>query len=265
MVKRYLAAVSIAIVFLVVGVIFVTALYYGQAPNPSLPTHYTYKIIRAYPHDTSAYTEGLIFDNGSLFESTGKVGTSYLRCVDLETGVALQQVNLTDDFFGEGLALVDGSFVQLTWLNHIGFVYDRDTFGLRETFSYNREGWGLTFDGTNLIMTDGSSNLYFLDPVTYETVGQVAVNAGNSSVTNLNELEYIKGDVYANVWLTQKIAIINPQTGQVKGWIDLTGIYQSNDPNAVLNGIAYDKQNDRLFVTGKNWPSLYEIEIAPSK
>jgi len=206
----------------------------------------------------------LIFDDGSLFESTGKVSTSYLRCVDLKTGVVLQQTNLADDFFGEGLALVNGSFVQLTWLNHIGFVYDRDTFGLTGNFSYDREGWGLTFDGANLIMTDGSSNLYFLDPVTYETVGQVTVNAGNSSVVNLNELEYIKGDVYANVWLTQKIAIINPQTGQVKGWIDLTGIYNSSDPNAVLNGIAYDKQKDRLFVTGKYWPSLYEIEISPA-
>jgi glutamine cyclotransferase len=153
----------------------------------------------------------------------------------------------------------------LTWLNQIGFVYDKDTFNLVGNFSFDREGWGLTYTGSELIMSDGSSNLYFLDPVTFQTIGQVSVKDGNTPIDNLNELEYVNGDVYANIWYTQKIAIINPQSGQVKGWIDLTGInpLSVGNSDSVLNGIAYDKVNDRLFVTGKNWPNLYQIKIEP--
>jgi len=206
----------------------------------------------------------LIFDKGALYESTGGLGASYLRRVDLQTGNVLQQYQLPSEYFGEGLTVVNGRLIQLTWLNHIGFVYDEDTFALLGNFTYTTEGWGLTYNGSDLVMSDGSSTLYFLDPTTYQTVGQVTVKDGNTPITNLNELEYVNGDIYANVWHTQKIAIINPQTGQVKGWLDLTSIYQpdlSSSPDAVLNGIAYDQQTGHLFVTGKDWPNLYEIKV----
>jgi glutaminyl-peptide cyclotransferase len=236
------------------------------SPTPSTSnsaTTYTYKIVKTYPHDTNAFTEGLVFDNGALYESTGL--SSSLRRVDLESGSVQQEFVLSAEYFGEGLTVVNNSLIQLTWQNHIGFVYDKATFGLLRNFSYSIEGWGLTYNGSNLIMSDGSSNLYFLDPVTFQETSQVSVHDGNNSVTNINELEYINGDVYANIWLQQKIAIINPQTGTVKGWIDLTGIYHSNNPDDVLNGIAYDSQTDRLFVTGKDWPNLYQIKIVQSK
>jgi glutamine cyclotransferase len=168
---------------------------------------------------------------------------------------------LPTEFYGEGLAAVNGSLIQLTWRHGVGFVYDQDTFGLLRNFSYATEGWGLTYDGSNLIMSDGTSKLTFLNPETFGVVRQVSVKDGNNSILNINELEYINGDVCANIWLTQEIAIINPQTGQVKGWIDLSGIYQPGDFNAVLNGIAYDTQTGGLFVTGKNWPHIYEIKI----
>ena len=178
-----------------------------------------------------------------MYESTGGYGTSSLRRVNLENGTVQQEFLFPNHYFGEGLTVVNDSLVQLTWQNKTGFVYNKETFGLLGNFSYATEGWGLTYNGNSLIMSDGSSNLYFLDPTTYQKVGQVSVHDGNISVTNINELEYVKGDVYANIWLQQKIAIINPQTGAVKGWIDLNGLYQSNDPNAVLNGIAYDQTN----------------------
>ena len=240
----------------------------SATPIPTLsplngPTIYTYKIIKIYPHDPTAFTEGLAFDNGILYESTGE--SSSLRRVDLESGVVQQKASLPVEFFGEGLTVVNDSLVQLTWQNHIGFVYDKVTFDLRGNFTYPTEGWGLTCNESELIMSDGTSNLYFLDPTTLQKTGQLSVHDGNTSVTNINELEYVNGDVYANIWLQQKIAIINPQNGQVKGWIDLSGIYQSNDPNAVLNGIAYDSQTDRLYVTGKDWPNLYQITITPAK
>ncbi|MCW3994815.1 MAG: glutaminyl-peptide cyclotransferase [Candidatus Bathyarchaeota archaeon] len=225
------------------------------------PIMYTYSIIATYPHDISAFTEGLVYDNGVLYESTGEV--SSLRCVDLASGSVLKLFELPNQYFGEGLALVNNSLIQLTWQNHIAFIYDKDTFDLIGNFSYPTEGWGLTYDGTRLIMSDGSSNLYFLDPVTFQRIGQISIHDGKNPVTNINELEYVNGDIYANIWLQQKIAIINPQNGQIKGWIDLSGIYQSNYSDAVLNGIAYDSATGRLFVTGKYWPYLYQIQIKP--
>ncbi len=240
----------------------------NPTPTPTPTTsasQYTYTIVKTYPHDTSAFTEGLVYDNGTLFESTGGWGNSSLRRVDLETGHVLQQTNLSSEFFGEGLAVVGDSLVQLTWQSKVGFVFDKETFDVEGNFTYQTEGWGLTYDGTHLIMSDGSATLYFLDPATHQKTGEVTVTDGGTQVANLNELEYVNGDVYANVWMQQKIAIINPQTGQVKGWIDLTGIYQtpSGNPDAVLNGIAYDKAGDRLFVTGKDWSNLYQIKINP--
>jgi len=250
---------------LVVAVVLAAAMVVAwnlmQPSTVGSPIRYTYSILNTYPHDTSAYTEGLVFSNGSLFESTGEYGKSSLRLIDLQSGDVLREYKLPNEFYGEGLAAVKGALIQLTWLDKVGFVYDQDTFGLLRNFSYTTQGWGLTYDGSNLIMSDGTSKLTFLNPETFGVVGQVSVKDGNNSITNINELEYINGEVYANIWMTQQIAIINPHTGQVKGWIDLSGIYQSNDVNAVLNGIAYDGQTGGLFVTGKNWPNLYEIKI----
>ncbi len=237
-------------------------------PSPTAtPTvsNYTYSIINTYPHDINAYTEGLFYADGFLYESTGLNGASSLRRVDLNTGDVLQEVMLPSQYFGEGTTIVNNTIIQLTWQSHIGFIYDKTTFASLGNFSFDTEGWGLTFDGKQLIMSDGTDNLYFLDPITFQRTGQVAVHDGNTSVVNINELEYINGDVYANIWQTNSIAIINPQTGQVIAWIDLTGLPSENnpDPNAVLNGIAYDQSNNRLFVTGKDWPSLYQIKIVP--
>jgi glutamine cyclotransferase len=174
-----------------------------------------------------------------------------------------REVLLPNQYFGEGLTVVNGSLVQLTWREKIGFIYNKETLGLLSNFSYSSEGWGLTFNGSDLIMSNGTSKLTFLDPVTFQIVGEVSVHDGNTPVTNINELEYVNGEVYANIWMQQKIAIIDPQTGTVKGWIDLTGIYQSHNIDDVLNGIAYDSQNNRLFITGKYWPNLYQITITP--
>ncbi|MBE3116624.1 glutaminyl-peptide cyclotransferase [Candidatus Bathyarchaeota archaeon] len=242
----------------------------SQAPtqNPQGPLNYTYKIVNTFPHDPTAFTEGLTFADGALYESTGAAlssAPSSLRRVNLASGAVLQQQILDSQYFGEGIAVVNDTIVQLTWQSHVGFVYGRENFSLLKTFSYPTEGWGLTYNGSDLIMSDGSSNLYFLDPVTFQTVGQVSVKDGNSSIFNINELEYINGDVYANIWMQQKIAIINPANGQVKAWIDLTGIYNPANSEYVLNGIAYDQANGRLFVTGKNWPNLYEIQLTPKQ
>jgi len=234
-------------------------------PSNSTAVRYTYSVVNVYPHDTDAFTEGLVFDGGFLYESTGLYGNSSLRRVDLETGDVLQLLSLQPQYFGEGIAVVGDKIVQLTWWSHVGFVYDRASFGLLQEFQYPTEGWGLTYDGSRLIMSDGTANLYFLDPVTFQRVGQVAVH-DTGPVTELNELEYINGTVYANVWGEEKIAVINPQNGQVTAWIDLTGIQdlKNMDPNNVLNGIAYDVNGDRLFVTGKMWPHIFEIKLIPS-
>ena len=234
-------------------------------PANSAALRYTYSVVNEYPHDTDAFTEGLVFDGGFLYESTGLYGNSSLRRVDLGTGDVLQRVSLQSQYFGEGIAVVGNKIIQLTWREHVGFVYDRASFGLLEEFQYPTEGWGLTYDGSRLIMSDGSANLYFLDPVTFQRVGQVAVH-DTGPVNELNELEYINGTVYANVWGEEKIAVINPQNGQVTAWIDLAGIQdlKNMDPNNVLNGIAYDANGDRLFVTGKMWPHIFEIKLIPS-
>jgi len=260
--KRYLAAILVVAVALVIGSVILVLLN-----NRSAPLNYTYEVVKVYPHDQSAFTEGLVIEKGVLYESTGLYGNSTLRRVDLETGNVLQSYALPAELFGEGITVFGDRIIQLTWQDQKGFVYDKHSFDLLREFSYSTEGWGITNDGSQLIMSDGTANLYFLDPETFQKVGQVEVRDGNASVTNLNELEYINGEVYANIWLTDKIAIINPQTGQVNGWIDLTGIYnQANrDPNSVLNGIAYDAEGDRLFVTGKMWSQLFQIKVIALK
>jgi len=223
---------------------------------------YTYKVVNVYSHDPQAFTEGLVFQNGVLYEGTGLYGESSLRRVDLQTGKILQLHALSSDLFGEGITILGNEIIQLTWRSNKGFVYDKQTFNILREFSYPTEGWGITCNGSHLIMSDGSANLYFLDPATFELSGKIQIY-DKSPVTGLNELEYVKGEILANVWTKNLIAKIDPNTGQVKGWIDLSGIqdFPTSDPDDVLNGIAYDAENDRILVTGKRWPKLFEIQI----
>jgi len=235
-----------------------------QMTAPSRVPTYTYEVINAYPHDTAAFTQGLVFDHGALYESTGLNGSSSLRRVELETGKVLNQKKVPDEFFAEGLALFNGRLFQLTWQTQRGFVYDLDSFNMIREFSYTGEGWGLTHDAGSLIMSDGTSQIRFLNPDTFEVQRVIRVQDNGHDITQLNELEYIKGEIYANVWLTDRIARIDPKSGKVLAWIDLSGILSSDDhtgSGAVLNGIAYDEASDRLFVTGKLWPKLFEIKV----
>jgi glutaminyl-peptide cyclotransferase len=244
-------------------------LYLVRATTPESPgviPVYTYGIVNTYPHDRDAFTQGLVFEDGFLYEGTGLYGYSTLRRVDLETGAVLQ-VRELPQFFGEGITIYGDRIIQLTWQSNIGFVWNKNTFELLREFSYPTEGWGITHDGERLIMSDGTSKLYFLDPQSFEEVGRLDVFDNDGPVTRLNELEYIKGEIYANVWQTDRIARIAPETGQVVGWVDLEGLLTEEDRLEhidVLNGIAYDSENDRLFVTGKLWPKLFEIELVRS-
>ena len=254
--------------FLVVAAVVMLGASYillGGVPIRTATPTYMFQIVNTYPHDTEAFTQGLAYDGGFLYESTGLYGSSTLRKVELKTGLNLKSVALPSQYFGEGVAIVDDRIIQLTWRSNKGFVYDKETFTSLVEFRYSTEGWGLTYDGYRLIMSDGSSSLYFLDVKTFERVGQIKVQ-DVSPVSNLNELEYIKGKVYANVFGENRIAVIDPQTGKVDAWIDLTGLPGPIrvDPDSVLNGIAYDSVYDRLFVTGKMWPELYEIKVLPA-
>jgi glutamine cyclotransferase len=228
---------------------------------------YTYQIVNSYHHDPDAYTQGLIFRDGVLYESTGLKGQSTLRKVALESGEVQQAVELPQQYFGEGITEFEGEIIQLTWQEQTGFVYDLVTFEQLETFSYPTEGWGLTHDGQMLMMSDGSANLYFLDPDTLQAVSLVAVSSESLQVPRLNELEYIEGEIWANVYQTSCIARIDPATGQVLGWIDISGMLAPQDlpGSEVPNGIAYDPAGKRIFVTGKRWPKLFEIVVQPVK
>ncbi len=224
----------------------------------------TYRIKNAYPHDSSAFTQGLVYSDGILYESTGLRGRSSLRRVALETGNVLQQTSLLPEYFGEGIAVFGDRIYQLTWTTGVGFVYDKKSLALLREFRYGIEGWGMTHDGKSLIVSDGSSTLYYWDPQTLREVKRLTVTDGGKPVTNLNELELVEGEIYANVWQRDRIARISPETGTVTGWIDLKGLLAAGDRSGhedVLNGIAYDPEKKRLFVTGKLWPKLYEIEI----
>lgn len=235
-----------------------------RAPLNSVLPVYGYRIINSYPHDPTAFTQGLIFDGGVLYESTGKWGKSTLRKVELETGNVLQEYLLPRRFFGEGLTLWQGKLIQLTWQARVGFVYDKETFNPLYGFFYSREGWGITHDNRHLIMSDGSSTLYFLSPENLQLVKSIKVYDDDTPIANLNELEYVKGEIYANIWLTDYIARISPETGQVLGWINLKALLgeaEQTSSAGVLNGIAYDNKQDRLFVTGKYWPRLFEIKL----
>jgi glutamine cyclotransferase len=230
----------------------------------------SFQVVHTYPHDQQAYTQGLIYLDGHLYESTGIKGRSSLRMEDLETGRILQLQDVPDKYFGEGLAAwKSGStdtLIQLTWQEHVALVYDRLTFRFLRTLPYTCEGWGLTQDGKNLILSDGTATLRFFDPATFHLVRKIQVKDRGKPVTKLNELEFIHGQIYANIWYSDRIARISPATGKVLGWIDLAGLLpegEQSSRDAVLNGIAYDSAHDRLFVTGKLWPKLFEIKIVP--
>jgi glutaminyl-peptide cyclotransferase len=232
-------------------------------PNGKVPT-YGYEVVRVYPHSTDAFTQGLEYRDGKLFESTGGEGESSLRLVELETGKVLDKVDVPLPYFAEGLTLLNGKIYQLTWQNQVGFIYDATTLSKIGQFNYEGEGWGMTNDGQSLILSDGTNQIRFLDPGTFKVTKTIAVRDGNSPIDSLNELEYFKGEIYSNVWHRDVIAIINPQTGRINGWIDLKGLLplgETRDPEAVLNGIAHDPSSQRFFVTGKLWPKLFEIRI----
>ena len=231
---------------------------------------YGYKVVHRYPHDTHAYTEGLFYRDGYLYESTGMIGASSIRKVELTTGHVLQKRDLPPPDYGEGIVAWHNKLVELTWQSQHGYTYELDSFRPTGKFEYPGEGWALTADSRHLYMSDGTPFIRVLDPETLEQVSSIMVTADGQPVKNLNELEWVKGQLYANVWLTSRIARIDPLSGNVVGWIDLSGLGpkpdQLQDPsNDVLNGIAYDAKNDRLFVTGKQWPTVYEIELTPPR
>lgn len=229
--------------------------------NTSIP-QYTYQVVRGYPHDPGAFTQGLEYVNGALYEGTGLNGRSSIRKVKLETGEVLQRHDVGAEYFGEGITIWKNDLIELTWQSGIAFVYNSSTFQERRKFKYLGEGWGLTNDGVNLIMSDGTDRLRLLDPVTFAERRRLQVTAAGMPVRNLNELEIVKGEIFANVWQTNMIARIAPD-GRVVGWIDLSGLLAPAERAGVdvLNGIAYDQTNDRLFVTGKLWPKVFEIKL----
>jgi glutaminyl-peptide cyclotransferase len=222
------------------------------------------KAVATFPHDPDAYTQGLTIRDGKLFEGTGKLGSSTLRQVDLVTGAVVKSVPLDSKFFGEGITIVGGKIYQLTWRNNFCFTYDANTLEYQETFRYPFEGWGLTDNGKELILSDGSSDIRFIEPVTFNEARRIGVKEGTERIKNLNELEYIDGEIWANIWYEDRIARISPETGKVLGWIDLSSLFpksQRTDRDHVLNGIAQDPRTKKIYVTGKNWPKLFEIEI----
>jgi glutamine cyclotransferase len=258
------------ITFALFSIVMVAAFYLGtggapRTPPPAQVAVYGYQVVAVYPHDPMAFTQGLVYRDGFLYESTGLNGRSTLRKVRLETGEVLEQVMLGPQFFGEGLTDWGNQLLQLTWRSSLGFVYDVSTLEAKRTFPIKGEGWGLTHDSATLIMSDGTPILRYLDPATFEEVGSYTVRDGGSPVSNLNELEFVRGEIYANVWQTDRLVTIAPTTGEVTGWIDLAGLLPGYEKpasvDAVLNGIAYDAKGDRLFVTGKLWPKLFEIKL----
>ena len=235
-----------------------------KAPlTEAIPT-YGYEVVNVWPHDRDAFTQGLVFHDGKLLESTGQEGRSSLRSVELETGKVLKKVDVPSPYFAEGITLLRGKIYQLTWQHQQGFIYDQWTFEKIGTFTYQGEGWGLTNDGESLLESDGSNQIKFIDPNDFHVRRTIAVLDRRTPVAEINELEFVRGEIYANIWHDDRIARIDPKTGRVSGWINLKGLLSGSeirDDEAVLNGIAYDEINDRLFVTGKLWPKLFEIRL----
>lgn len=240
---------------------FAATMFSQARPTPAPVAGF--RVVAVYPHDRRAFTQGLEYVDGILYEGTGLVGRSSLRKVKLETGEVLQHLSLEPQYFGEGITVWRDQIVQLTYQHELGFVYDRKTLKRRRTFRYTGEGWGLANDGTSLVMSDGTATLRFLDPKTLAVIRRLPVHDAGVPVHRLNELELIRGEIWANVWQTNRIARISPKTGAVTGWVDLTGLLDPRDARGtdVLNGIAYDRRRDRVFVTGKLWPKLFEIEV----
>ena len=233
-----------------------------------LATQYGYRVVKTYPHDRTAFTQGLEYRDGFLYEGTGMFGRSSVRKLDLDSGRIIQRYDLPQPFFGEGITVLNQQILELTWQSQTGFVYDKSNFQVLRSFDYPGEGWGLTNDGKQIYMSDGSANIRVWDSATLKEIRRITVKDGATPVTQLNELEWVRGEIYANVWQTDRIARISPVDGRVLGWIDLTGILPKSerpDPDAVLNGIAYDAAGDRLFVTGKLWPKIFEIKLVPKR
>ena len=263
--RFYRIFIPLLFLFILGCVVVLYCLILNYSPEP---VFYGYKVIHTFPHDPNAFTQGLVWNNGYLYEGTGLAGQSTLRKVELETGKVVQSINLPVKYFGEGITIFKDKIIQLTYLSKVGFVYDKETFKLLREFHYPTEGWGITHDGKRLIMSDGTPTLYFLDPQTFEEIFSVNVYCRNNLLWDINELEFIDGRIYANIWRTDQIAIIEPKTGQVTGLVELGGLLAGKDRTRkvdVLNGIAYDPVNHRLFVTGKFWPKLYEIKLVPKK
>ena len=236
----------------------------ADAGGKGAPVRYTYEVVAAWPHDRGAFTQGLVFRNGGFLESTGLIGQSTLREVELKTGRVLKQVAIAAQYFGEGMAVIGDKAFVLTWESRKGFVYDADTFRLEREFAYEGEGWGLATDGRSLILSDGTAKLRFLDPATFAVTRTLEVTSEGNPVEHLNELEWVRGEVFANIWQENEVVRIDPATGIVRGVIDLTGLLPRTEIRAdtdVLNGIAYDATADRLFVTGKRWPKIYEVRL----
>ena len=226
---------------------------------------YTARIVKTFPHDTTAFTQGLEFHGGGLYESTGMVGQSGIRKVDLETGKVLRQLRVSPPFFGEGITIINGQLIQLTWQHQTGFIYKFPELQFVKQFSYSGEGWGLTNDGKQIYMSDGSAEIRVLDPATLKEVRRITVKDGGRQVAALNELEWVRGEIYANVWMTDQIVRISPVSGKVLGWIDLADLPRNRGTADVLNGIAYDAATKRLIVTGKLWANIYQIELVPRR
>ena len=246
----------------------ITTSCFGQPLAEKKTPVYSYKIMNTYPHDTQAFTQGLIYHKGVLYESTGLNGQSSLRKIKFETGEVLQKERLPHQYFGEGLAIWGTELIQLTWESQVAFVYDLTTFKQTRKFTYTGEGWGLTTDGMNFILSDGTADLRFMSSQTFKETRRITVTDNGQIIKNLNELEYIQGYIYANIWFQDRIAKIDPINGKVVAWLDLSDLvprHLRGSQDAVLNGIAYDAKGDRLFITGKLWPVLYEIKIVETK
>jgi len=249
------------------GGLLVTLFMLAQTKSVAVP-QYTYQIVHVYPHDRTAFTEGLEYHDGYLYESTGLNRRSTLRKVKLETGEVVQQIPLADQYFGEGIAILGDQIAQLTYQTQVGFIYSLKDFHLLRQFTYKGEGWALTHTATTVYMDDGTNEIRLWDPKTLAERSRIKVHDGARSISNVNELEYVEGELYANIWQTDRIARISPTTGAITGWIDMSGLLSPmyrNGTEDVLNGIAYDAVHKRLFVTGKLWPNLFEVKIVPKK
>lgn len=262
--KRLLVALTTGILLAAAGAFSPVTVQAAVSTVAAIPT-YGYEIVRSYPHDPNAFTQGLFYKDGFLYESTGLQGRSSVRKVRLETGEVLQKADLPRQIFGEGITWWDKRIVGITWTSQAGYVLDLDSFAFQKEFAYKGEGWGLTRNDKEIIMSDGTAELRFLDPDSLRENRRIKVTAAGKPVEQLNELEWVKGEIFANIWQTDRIARIDPKTGKVVGWIDLQGLLSMGDrlmnhPD-VLNGIAYDAASDRLFVTGKLWPKMFEIRL----